>query len=497
MADEPDAGARSRGGCREAPLAPPPIAAIATPPGRGGIGIVRVSGHGVETLIAGVAGRALQPRVATRVTFRDAQGDAIDAGLALFFPRPHSYTGEDVVEWHGHGGPAVMRLLLARCIELGARLAEPGEFTKRAFLNGKLDLAQAESVADVIEAATATAVRAAARSLTGEFSGEVHALRDALIDLRMYAEATLDFPDEDLDLLREGDVRARLASIRDRLASVLTRARTGALLREGLTVVLIGAPNVGKSSLLNRLAGEEAAIVTPIPGTTRDAIERRVEVAGIPLTVVDTAGLRETTDAVELLGIARTRAAIASADLALLLVDARDDVGDHALGDAIPASRVAALADELPPALPRIVVHNKCDLAGIAPRRHRAAIAQAVTGAPHARDQDEATSNETHVWLCALTGAGVGLLEEEVRRMTGVEHATEDAFFARERQLVALTDAAERLAGAAAHADAHAPPIELLAEDLRAAQDAFSSITGEFTADDLLGEIFSRFCIGK
>ena len=478
------------------PLAPAPIAAIATAPGRGGIGIVRVSGHGLESLIDGVAGRALEPRVATRVTFRDARGEAIDAGLALFFPRPHSYTGEDVVEWHGHGGTAVMRLLLTRCIELGARLAEPGEFTKRAFLNGKLDLAQAESVADVIEAATATAVRAAARSLTGEFSREVHALRDVLVDLRMYVEATLDFPDEDLDLLREGDVRARLASIGERLAGVTARARAGSLLRQGLTVVLIGAPNVGKSSLLNRLAGEEAAIVTPIPGTTRDAIERRIEIAGIPLTVVDTAGLRETTDAVELLGIARTRAAIATADLALLLVDARDDVAHGRAPAAISGVRIAKLASELPPGLPRILVHNKCDLAGVAPCRRHAAVTSAAA-VPPAIAPDRAPFVDAEVWLCALTGAGVDLLEQEFRRMTGVEHATEDAFFARERQLVALADAAERLARAATYADAETPPVELLAEELRAAQHAFSCITGEFTADDLLGEIFSRFCIGK
>jgi tRNA modification GTPase len=454
--------------------------AIATPPGRGGIGIVRVSGDDLGMLIEGIAGRTLAPRVATRVAFRDAQGNAIDAGLALFFPAPHSYTGENVVEWHGHGGPAVTRLLLARCLELGARLAEPGEFTKRAFLNGKLDLAQAESVADVIEASTASAVRAAARSLTGEFSREVHALRDGLIELRMYTEATLDFPDEELDLLREGDVRARLASLRERLAAVLARARTGALLREGLTVVLVGAPNVGKSSLLNRLVGDDVAIVTAIPGTTRDTIERPVEIAGIPLTIVDTAGLRDTTDTVEALGIARTRAAIARADLALLLVDARDDAGIAPDGPASPLdARIASLVNELPPGLPRIVVHNKSDLARIAPHVERAADKPAA------------------IWLCALTGEGIDLLEAEVRRMAGVGESTEDAFFARARQVQALADAAQHLEIGAALAESVPPPIELFAEELRMAQDAVSSITGEFTADDLLGEIFSRFCIGK
>ena len=467
---------------RASTSADPPIAAIATPPGRGGIGIVRVSGHSLEPLIAGIAGRSLSPRIATRATFRDAQGGAIDAGLALFFPRPYSYTGEDVVEWHGHGGPIAMRLLLARCLELGARLAEPGEFTKRAFLNGKLDLAQAESVADVIEAATATAVRAAARSLTGEFSHEVRALRDALVDLRMYTEATLDFPDEDIDLLREGEVRERLATIRRRVASVLSRSRAGAVLREGLTLVLVGAPNVGKSSLLNRLVRDEAAIVTPIPGTTRDTVERQVEIAGIPVTIVDTAGLRETSDAVEALGIARTHAAIERADLALLLVDARNDDGDAADASSRASSidlRVAAVANELPRALPRIIVHNKCDLAGIA---------------PHVERDD---SLPVAVWVCALTGEGVASLEAEVQRIAGVEHATEDAFFARARHLAALNAAAAHLSMAAEHADTRPPPIELFAEELRAAQQAFSAITGEFTADDLLGEIFSRFCIGK
>ncbi|MEO9163782.1 MAG: tRNA uridine-5-carboxymethylaminomethyl(34) synthesis GTPase MnmE [Casimicrobiaceae bacterium] len=475
---------------------PPPaaIVAIATPPGRGGIGIVRVSGRNLEALIEGVAGRSLPARVATRVTFRDAQGAPIDSGLALYFPHPHSYTGDDVVEWHGHGGVAVMRLLLARCVELGARLAEPGEFTKRAFLNGKLDLAQAESVADVIEASTATAVRAAARSLTGEFSREVHALRDALIDLRMYTEATLDFPEDELDLLREGDVAARLAAIRAQLGQVVARARTGVILRSGLTVVLVGAPNVGKSSLLNRLVGEEAAIVTPIPGTTRDTVERQIELGGVPLAVIDTAGLHPTKDPVERLGIARTRAAIERADVALVLVDACEDAdGGHA-GVANHAFARTTQIAELPSSLPRIVVHNKCDLAFAAPHVERY---PAMLDEPELAMNAAREAAATHVWLCALTGDGVALLEAEVMRIAGVEHAVEDAFFARERQLAALSDAKRQLDSAAAHMETAKPPIELLAEELRGAQQAFSSITGAFSADDLLGEIFSRFCIGK
>jgi len=465
-------------------MASPAIAAIATPPGRGGIGIVRVSGGDLQVLIEGIAGRALPARVATRVTFRDANASAIDEGLALFFPAPNSYTGENVVEWHGHGGIAVMRLLLARCVELGARLAEPGEFTKRAFLNGKLDLAQAESVADVIEASTAMAVRAAARSLTGEFSREVDALRDALIELRMYTEATLDFPEEDLDLLREGDVASRLSGIRDRLERVIERARSGAILRSGMSVVLVGAPNVGKSSLLNRLAREDAAIVTPVPGTTRDTVERPIEIGGVPLTVIDTAGLRDTEDEVERHGIARTRAAIERADIALLLVDARDDD----IRDEVSAP-VRTLAATLPAVLPRIIVHNKCDLALAAPHVER-----------YPAELDEGSEQDciaTHVWLCALTGEGVELLESEVLRAVGAEHGVEDAFFARERQLAALDEAKERLRQAALHLDTAALSLELFAEELRDAQTAFSSITGEFTADDLLGEIFSRFCIGK
>ena len=473
---------------------PPPIAAIATPPGRGGIGIVRVSGSDVGHLIQGIAGRALPPRVATRVTFRDARDAVIDQGLALYFPAPHSYTGEDVVEWHGHGGIAVMRLLLARCVELGARLAEPGEFTKRAFLNGKLDLAQAESVADMIEASTASAVRAAARSLAGEFSREVHALRDALIDLRIDAEATLDFPEDDLDLLREGDVAKRLAAIRGHLDVVLERARGGAILATGMTVVLVGAPNVGKSSLLNRLVGEDAAIVTPIPGTTRDTVERQIEIGGIPLTIIDTAGLRETADEVERHGIARTRAAIERADVALLIVDARADASAF----AGPAQSDATVRDAFPASLPRIIVHNKIDLAFAAPHieRYEATLDGRVLDW-QADERTRETPVATHVWLCALTGEGVALLEAEMLRVAGVAHGVEDAFFARARQLAALDDACQHLRRAASHIEYDPPSVELFAEELRSAQAAFSSITGEFTADDLLGEIFSRFCIGK
>ncbi len=453
----------------------PTIAAIATPPGRGGVGVVRVSGTGLEPLIAGVAGRVPPPRVATVATFRDARGAPLDHGLVLHFPAPASYTGEAVAEFHGHGGPSVLRLVLARCVELGARLAEPGEFTKRAFLNGKLDLAQAESVADLIDAATAAAARAAARSLAGEFSRDVHALVDALTELRTYTEATLDFPEEDIEFLRAGDVARRLADLRARLARVLAAARTGALLREGLTVVLVGEPNVGKSSLLNALAREEAAIVTPVPGTTRDTVERVIEIAGIPLTIVDTAGLRATDDVVERIGIERTWAAVGRADLAVLIVDAR------AAADDLPEGDRAILA-KLPVALPRVVVHNKADLAGVAPR----AAARDADGTPR-----------RHVWLSAKTGEGVALLEREVLALVGAEGATEDTYLARERHVVALRDAAEHLAAAAAHLAPKAPPIELFAEELRDAQGALAAITGEFSADDLLGAIFGRFCIGK
>ena len=444
------------------------IAAIATAGGRAGIGVVRVSGPDLASIVEGVIGRELAPRVATFVTFRGAHGETLDQGLALLFPAPASYTGETVLELHGHGGPAVLSLLLNRCLDLGARLAEPGEFTKRAFLNGKLDLAQAEGVADLIEAATTTAARAAARSLSGAFSREITATVDALVELRAFTEATLDFPEEDIDFMRASDAAGRLAGLRQRLADVVGRARQGSLLREGLGVVLIGQPNVGKSSLLNQLVGDEIAIVTPVPGTTRDAIRGSIEIGGIPLHVVDTAGLRPTTDAVEKIGIERTRAAIERADLALIVTDAREP--DH------PADQ--AIAAELPPTLPRIVVRNKIDLAGL-----------------------EATLSRTDcmvmVALSAKTGEGVEFLRGAILELVGVHDDMEGAFLARERHLRALDVAQSHLAGAAAHLAASSPPLELFAEELRQAQEALSAITGEFTADDLLGEIFGRFCIGK
>jgi tRNA modification GTPase len=440
------------------------IAAIATAAGRGGIGIVRVSGPAVDVVMAGVIGHRVQPRHATVATFVDAAGATIDRGVALFFPGPASYTGESILELHGHGGHAVLTLLLRRCLELGARLAEPGEFTKRAFLNGKIDLAQAEGVADMIDASTAIAARAAARSLTGEFSNEIHALVADLVTLRVFTEATLDFPEEDIDFIRAADAAGKLRRLRERVDAVLARARQGSLLREGLDVVLVGQPNVGKSSLLNRLVGDDAAIVTPVPGTTRDAVRRTVEIGGIPLHVIDTAGLRDTIDVVERLGIARTWDAIEHADLALIIVDASnlDERGEDWIVARLPAT------------LRRIFVHNKIDLSATSSRR--------------ARDD---------VWLSAKTGEGIELLRAAILDVADVHESMEGTFLARERHLRALVTAETCLGAAGAHLEHSTPALELFAEELRLAQEALGSITGEFGADDLLGAIFSRFCIGK
>ena len=444
------------------------IAAIATPAGRGGIGIVRVSGPDLSRLVAGIVGRALVPRVATAATFVGAHGETLDQGLALYFPAPFSYTGETVLELHGHGGPAVLAQILRRCLDLGARLAEPGEFTKRAFLNGKLDLAQAEGVADLIDAATATAARAAARSLSGAFSAEVRAIVDRLTELRVLIEAMLDFPDEDIEFIEAADVVGKLARLRARLDSVAARSRQGSLLREGLDVVLIGQPNVGKSSLLNQLAGDEVAIVTPHAGTTRDAIRSSVEIRGIPLHIIDTAGLRESADAIERIGIERTWTAIGRADVALIVTDAR--APEH------PAD--AAIAARLPASLRKIIVRNKIDLGGIDAKR-------------------SASEGAGEVWLSAKTGAGIELLREAILDAAGAHEDMEGTFLARERHLQAMHAARTHLEQAGAHLLTPRPPLELLAEELRGAQQSLGEITGEVSADDLLGLIFSRFCIGK
>ena len=436
------------------------IAAIATAPGRGGIGIVRVSGPDLRPFAERLLGTAPEARRAARATFNDAGGTAIDDGLALFFPAPHSYTGEDVLELQGHGGAVVLRMVLARCIELGARHAEPGEFTRRAFLNDRVDLAQAESVADLIDASTEAAARSAVRSLQGEFSARVHAVVDALVDLRMRVEAALDFPEEDIDATDREDAHRRLEAVARALDGTIAGARQGSLLRTGIHVVLAGQPNVGKSSLLNRLAGEELAIVTPIAGTTRDAVRQGIQIEGVPLVVVDTAGLRETDDEVERIGIARTWSEIERADVLLLLVDAR--TGVTAADEAIVAN--------LPGKLVRIVVHNKVDLAEV--RR-------------------AGSSADLHV--SARTGEGVDALRRRLLEAVGWRGESGGTFMARERHVAALVRARDHLAVAAGQS---AVP-ELFAEELRLAQRALAEITGEFSADDLLGEIFSRFCIGK
>lgn len=440
------------------------IAAIATAPGRSGIGVIRVSGARLNAMVERIVGKPLPPRQAVLAQFRDADSVAIDQGIALFFPAPHSYTGEDVLELHGHGGPVVLHLLLQRCLDLGARVAEPGEFTRRAYLNDKLDLAQAESVIDLIEATTAQAARCAMRSLQGEFSYKIQELIGSMIELRTLVEATLDFPEEEIDFLKQWDAETRLRVTQQHLDAVMEASRQGNLLREGVHIVLAGQPNVGKSSLLNRMAGEEVAIVTDIPGTTRDAIRQEIDIGGVPVHIVDTAGLRDSHDPVEKLGIARTWDAVQKADLVVLLIDAND--GETAADRDILA--------RLPKGLRCIRVMNKIDL---------------VPQTAAAQRHDDATT----VWLSAKTGEGVELLQTALLDAVGWHSTGESLFLARTRHLEALQRAQHHLRRAAGQGLA----LELLAEELRFAQKALATITGEFTADDLLGEIFSRFCIGK
>ena len=466
-----------------------PIAAIATAPGRGAVGIVRVSGKGLASLVEGLCGRALRAREATYLPFRDAVGQPIDQGLALYFPAPHSYTGEDVLELQAHGGPVVLQLLLARCLEAaaeidpasgqprlaGLRLARPGEFTERAFLNDKIDLAQAEAIADLIDASTEAAARSASRSLSGAFSQEIHALRDALIHLRMLVEATLDFPEEEIDFLRKADARGQLSNLEQTMAQVLQRTRQGALLREGIKVVIAGQPNAGKSSLLNALAGAELAIVTPIAGTTRDKVQQTIQIEGVPLHIIDTAGLRESSDEVERIGIARAWEEIAGADAVLFLHDlTRMNAPEYIAGDAAITSD---LDQKLPENVPVIDVWNKLDASTHQPP-------QAVAGHEAVR-------------LSARTGAGLDTLRQRLLQVAGWQQGAEGVYIARARHLEALRAVDAHLMEAAAQLMSDGPALDLLAEELRLAQNALNSITGEFGADDLLGVIFSSFCIGK
>ena len=451
---------------------PAPIIAIATASGRGGIGVVRLSGKDLSTVMAGICGRSLLPRHATYLPFLDADGQPIDRGIALHFPAPHSYTGEDVLELQGHGGPVVLQLLVARCLALGQsiglRLAAPGEFTRRAFLNDKLDLVQAEAVADLIEASTEAAVRSASRSLSGDFSRAIQTLVDSLIRLRMLVEATLDFPEEEIDFLQAADARGQLQKIQDQLKTLLANAQQGALLREGLHVVLVGQPNVGKSSLLNALAGAELAIVTPIAGTTRDKVTQTIQIEGIPLHIIDTAGLRDTTDEVEQIGIAHTWAAVEKADVILHLQDATQPAQAPDL----------AIEERLPPATPRLTVLNKMDL-----------LAAGTLPLVQLREQ--------YILLSAKQGEGIDVLRQALLRLAGWQNNGEGVYLARARHLQALVAAQSHLEIAAAHAEQGNHALDLLAEELRLAQTQLNLITGEFSADDLLGEIFMRFCIGK
>lgn len=470
-----------------------PIIAIATAPGRGAVGIVRVSGPHLKTWADAFCGKPLQARQAHYLPFNDDQGEPIDQGLAIFFPGPHSYTGEDVLELQAHGGPVVLQLLLARCIELaesvnphtgkvllqGLRLAQAGEFTQRAFLNDKIDLAQAEAIADLIDASTSAAARSASRSLAGVFSQEIHTLRDSLVHLRMLVEATLDFPEEEIDFLQKADAQGQLERLQTQLEKVLVRTQQGALLREGIKVVIAGQPNAGKSSLLNALAGAELAIVTPIAGTTRDVVQQTIQIEGVPIHIIDTAGLREGEgiDEVEQIGIQRAWAQIAGADAVLFLHDLTRSHDPEYLQADLKIQ--GSLAAQLPHGVTVLNVWNKFDLAPDA-------------STPRASD------NASHdIDLSAKTGLGIEQLRAKLLQTAGWQPASEGLYLARARHVQALKRVQSHIEMADAHLRAQAQSLDLLAEELRLSQTALNEITGEFNADDLLGVIFSSFCIGK
>ncbi len=467
-----------------------PIIAIATAPGRGAVGIVRVSGPKLKAWADAFCGKTLQARQAHYLPFNDAQGEPIDQGLAIYFSGPNSYTGEDVLELQAHGGPVVLQLLVARCLESansldaktgqallpGLRLAQPGEFTQRAFLNDKIDLAQAEAIADLIDASTGAAARSASRSLAGDFSKEIHTLRDGLIHLRMLVEATLDFPEEEIDFLQKADAQGQLERLQVQLEKVLARTQQGALLREGIKVVIAGQPNAGKSSLLNALAGAELAIVTPIAGTTRDVVQQTIQIEGVPVHVIDTAGLREGEgiDEVEQIGIQRAWAQIAAADAVLFLHDlTRQHLPDYAQADQQIQD---LLQTKLPSQVTLLNVWNKCDLASTDANSHH---------------------ENHHIHLSAKTGQGIEVLRVSLLQAAGWQPANEGLYLARERHVQALQRVRSHVEMADAHLRAQAQSLDLLAEELRLSQMALNEITGEFNADDLLGVIFSSFCIGK
>lgn len=458
-----------------------PIIAIATAPGRGGVGIIRISGKDLSSLIQELFGATcpsslpLTPRHAYYLPFVDKENHLIDRGIALYFKAPHSYTGEDVLELQGHGGPVVMQILQERCLDAGKnislRLAEPGEFTRRAFMNDKLDLAQAEAVADLIDATTEAAARSASRSLSGIFSCEIHELVKQIVELRVLIESSLDFPEEDIEFVRKADASGKLESICKLLENIFSQAAQGALLREGLHVVLAGQVNVGKSSLLNTLAGNNIAIVTSIAGTTRDKVVETIQLNGVPITLIDTAGLRthqDTSDEVERIGIERAWSEISRADVILHLLDASQG----------PTRNDEKIAADFPPGIPVIQVWNKIDLSG-----HRPSV-------DHILDA-------TQVYLSTHDGRGIDLLREELLKIAGWQQTGESSYLARERHLIAMKVAGDHLAAATQLVTQEKPSLDLLAEELRLAQDALNSITGTFTSDDLLGMIFSRFCIGK
>jgi len=438
------------------------IAARATAPGVGGIGIIRISGPQVTTIAQQLMERLPTPRYAMHTQFLNQDKSVIDEGIVLYFPNPHSFTGEDVLELHGHGGPVVMDCLLQRVVELGARLAEPGEFSERAFLNDKIDLTQAEAIADLIAAHSVQAAKSAMSSLQGKFSTEIHSLVDRLIELRTYVEAAIDFSDEEIDFLSDGHVAEKLAVIIQQITQVMTRANQGALLRDGMKIVIAGKPNAGKSSLLNQLSGRDSAIVTAIPGTTRDLLHEQINLDGLPLHITDTAGLRQSDDPIEQEGIRRAWAEIEKADQVLLIVDSSHE---QAIDDE--------LVKQLSTANNLLIIHNKIDLTG-----------------------DAAKTMNNRIYLSAKTGEGMELLTSELKKTMGFENNAEGVFIARRRHVDALAKALTHLQTGQQQLKLHQAG-ELLAEDLRQAQQALSTITGQFTSDDLLGEIFSTFCVGK